>query len=410
MKDLRRVQLLLFFAFIAASQKLFDPAYNGYLMAFGAATVLTLIYAERPSWGWVYMNYARAAIIVWLLLTVYITLNHHPTLRDLFRDFGAVLAFAIGRVLLPKWQGPMPHLRLMNGLSDAGVALSLATLAGAGLAYMAGASAYHWRGDYVLMAHGWLPYCLVVNLALAQLHKDQSSKPLRRAALCVLGTFASLSRTDLLLLAVFAATMLLLHGRTLLGNRRQRRVLFASIAITALLMPLFSTLDVVQQRVEAGVDEDDASLGWRLIENIALLDQIESEGMQAAILGFGWGARTPLPMGVEDFDGNDSIPLLHNSFLTIVLKFGTVGLLLLLVYLVKLFKEWARRTHTRETAPFAFAGGWIVVFCLGKAVTLQGLTEWSHLIFFGLACYLLAPASYIISLVRTPVALTRGLR
>ena len=109
--------------------------------------------------------------------------------------------------------------------------------------------------------------------------------------------------------------------------------------------------------------------------------------ISGALFGFGLGARMPLPPGIVDFNDNTSIPQLHNSFATIALKFGAMGLVFLGWYLVRIARQsFAMRGLPGE--PYRLAGRWIVLLCLGKALTLQGLTEWSHVVFFGIGCML----------------------
>ena len=390
--------LLGFFVVLGASQTIMEPAYYGYLVAF-AAVLLSMLPAAgnglarrrvvpKPSDG---------LLILWLLVTVLVTMAATPAPRDVLRDMGAVLAFVMGCFVIPAWLGPVrteplkAMQRLLRTLSDVGLAVAAVTLLGAAMAYQAGATAYFWRGEYVPMVHSWLPYCLAANVALIELQLDQRLRFVRRALVCIVGTLASLSRTDLLLEIVFAVALLALHGRLVFSSPRWRRLAVVVLAAALALAPGFMTLDVVQQRIEAGADEDDASLGWRLIENVALIDQMVDGGIVPQLLGFGWGARMPLPAGVEDFDGNDSIPLLHNSLLTIALKFGLCGLLVFSVYLWRKFGHWRLALADPAQRAYAGAGAWIIVFCLGKAITLQGLTEWSHLVFFGIGCMLVTP-------------------
>jgi O-antigen ligase len=102
----------------------------------------------------------------------------------------------------------------------------------------------------------------------------------------------------------------------------------------------------------------------------------------------------PLPWGVYDFNGNISVPHLHNSFLTVVLKFGLVGLVIISAYLGYLAVKGLRLRAT-TLGPYAMAGFWIVAFVAGKGVTLQGLTEWSHVLFLGMGATLVHAPRYL---------------
>lgn len=387
----RKLFLLGFFVGIAVIQRLMESPAPGYFAMFaGLATVAVVNSGIKAAPAW-FPGMTWAAV-VWCLVTLLVTATTEarPEIRDVLRDVGAICAFFVGRFLLVGSLGLRQEERVLQTISDLGVIVAALTIAAAVTALLAGADAYHWRGVYVPFVHTWLPYSMAASFAMAT-HTSWKAHGWK-VVLCIVGSMASLSRTDLLLELMFVLWALLTRAR----NDSHRRAALAQLVLVLVcigaLLPSFLQLTVVQERLEAGVGEEDLSVSWRVIENQAFFDTMEAADSVDWLVGRGLGARVDLPDGVLDFNGNPSIPHLHNSFLTIALKFGAGGLLLFVVWLCMVFIRPFRhlapaRSHLR------MAGAWIVLFVLGKAVTLQGLTDWTHVMFFGLGCGLLLAAS-----------------
>lgn len=390
----RRLLLLLAFVILAISPKVITPAYNGYLVAFVLLFVVAHLYGARMAASRHVSFGVMVLCVTWLPVVLLQTYTHSNALRDVLRDLGVLLAFYVGYATLPRLfasSGDDWRLELMQGISNVGWFVVLITMTGATLAFLAGADAYFWRGQYVPMAHSWLPYIFAVNLGLARMDSRSRSRYLRRALFCVIGTLASLSRTDLVLMALVIVVQVGGSFRYIASDARARRFALATFAAALVAIPFLLRLDVVQERIDIGVDQDDPSLAWRFIENLAFVDQYLSADSFTQWFGFGLGGRLSLPLGVVDFNGNDTIPHLHNSYLTFGLKFGVVGLLMLLIVVARLVWAWWRvRAQYKDGA--SLAAGWTLLFVLAKAVTLQGLSEWSHVLFFGLACAMIYKA------------------
>ena len=388
--------LVAFFGFLGVSHYLFATPYNAYLLAFAALTIATLAQGCTYPRGAPLSGLKSTALFAFLGVTILVTADSGSDWRDILRDCGVFLAFAIGRYVLPAWAGTNGSANLLRAMSLLGLIDSIATLCGAFLAYRAGVTAYEWRGNYVPFAHNWIPYLMLSNVALAQMEPERRGIYWRRLALCVLATLASLSRTDIALYVLFAAAMLFSRRREIFGSPRRIAAFLCAMFALAVIGYASLGLGVVQERVDAGVGEDDPSVGWRVIEDLALLDHFDDYGPMTAATGFGWGARVPLPPGITDFDDNDSIPFLHNSLLTVVLKFGLIGLFIVLAYLFgRLWTAWRMRRY--QSSGQVLVGVWIVLFNLANSVTLQGLSSWGQVVFLGIGCFLLSPnaiASY----------------
>ena len=392
--SIRSTTFLFFIFSLITSQYFLNPAYAGYIFAFLALFSIWLFLPhERINVRRRYfLNISTVFFLAWFFSTLPVTFIFDPDFRDVARDVGAVLFFFVGRYLIPNLlsDARRPSLKVLHLLSIIGIFVALLTLAGASRAYLSGASAYVWRGQYIPMVHSWLPYLLVANVALIQSDKNSATQYIWRSVLCIVASLASLSRTDLLLEIIFLVVLLFSHGRVIFKSPRFWPVLLIVIVCAMFFLPKFLQLAVVQERIEVGFNAtDDASLGWRAIENQSLINFLKADHYESVAFGHGWGARMPLISGYVDFVGNNKIPHLHNSFLTIVLKFGVIGLVLFGIYLASLYRRWWH-LRTSQYQLFAFAGIWIIIFVIGKAITLQGLSEWSHVMFFGLGCGFLA--------------------
>lgn len=390
-KDLRQKNyVLLALSVMAISPVLFEPAYVGYSIAFVIFLLIQLKTNDR-----MVINFSIPKFQIFLLIfgffTIVRTILFDNDIRDELRDAGALFSFYIGYAVLPKIF--MKHkdgwrIAVLQTFSLFGVIVALYTFLGAFQAYVAGADAYFWRGMYVPYAHNWLPYFFVINNGLIRLDKVNSSNYLIRTILCFLGTAVSLSRTDIVLMVFVLLVLFAANFKIIIKSRKWKGYVLTLGLAFAIMLPLFLQLDVVQERINVGVDENDPSMTWRFIENFAFIDYYLQSDLLTQLFGSGLGARFSLPYGTVDFDGRDSIPHLHNSFFTIALKFGLIGLLIFIAYILYIFVVIATN-KLDYISGVKFSAGWILLFVLAKALTLQGLSEWSHIMFFGLASALI---------------------
>ena len=383
----RAIVVLAFFLLIGLSQRFIEPAYNGYLFAFGFLFGLFVAKRGVPLAGTAFRP-TFVLLVLWIPLICVISLRNEPTLRDVSRDLGAILAFLVGRYTIIGFVGPGRQIDVLRSLSLLSVVVAAVTLATAVHAYVANASVYEWRGEYLPYAHSWVPYLLVVNYGLMHLDAERAQAYVWRCVLVLVASLAGLSRTDLLLEAFLLIGLFLFYWRSILLRPWNALRLMLFMIFGGIALFLFSGIDVVQQRVDTGSIEDDLSIGWRLMENVTFLDYLANADSLSLLFGSGFGARLALPAGVVDFNDNNSIPFLHNSYFTVALKFGLVGLIGLLAYVLRLITLLWPITHS--AAHVVRLTGLLIIFVsLGKAITLQGLTEWSHVLFFGLGAMLL---------------------
>jgi|SRR6478672_1762509 len=373
------------------SPLLVEPAYLGYLAAYS----LFVFMCAQPLLSLQSGSFRQSPMLVgWVTLAIVatlVTLLAKPGLRDLVRDVGAIGSFLFGLFVIPRALGRDWERPLFAALSALAVIVALWTIFGATRAYLAGAAAYEWRGVYVPYANTWLPYLIV-----AEYIRSRSGADIRvsvvRIALCVLALLLSLSRTGIALIAFFGAIIFLFNARRWLLTGRGLALTATAVVAAALILPRLWGLDVVQQRVAAGLGSSDLSLGWRAMEQTAAINFLNDGGWRRWLFGYGVGAQMPLPIGIVDFAGNPTIPHLHNSYWTLTLKFGILGTLWILFSLGMLF---LRANLVRGGLPALRVGGsWILLLVMGTAITLQGMSEWSHLTFLGLACAMLSKAAH----------------
>lgn len=371
------------------SPLLVEPAYIGYLAAYSVFVFLCARQLLATGPGATRYSPMLIGWVTMMIVVMLVTLLAKPGLRDLVRDGGAVASFLFGLFVIPRALGKDWERPLFAALSALAVIVALWTIVGAARAYFAGAEAYEWRGVYVPYANTWLPYLIV-----AEYIRSRSGADVRvsaaRIALCVLALLLSLSRTGIVLIVFFGAVVFLFNARRWLLTGRGLALMVTAAVAGALILPRLWGLDVVQQRVAAGIGSSDLSLGWRAMEQTAMINFLNDGGWRRWLFGFGLGAQLPLPVGIVDFAGNPTIPHLHNSYWTLTLKFGLIGTLWILFNMGVLF---LRANLVRAGLPALWVGGsWILILVMGTAVTLHGMSEWSHLTFLGLACAMLSKA------------------
>lgn len=88
-------------------------------------------------------------------------------------------------------------------------------------------------------------------------------------------------------------------------------------------------------------DWKDFNDNYRSYENIIAVRQVSNNGLSAVIFGEGLGATLDLGREVLSNDGEyvRYIPIVHNGYMTVFLKSGLVGVIILLYFLIILFKQ-----------------------------------------------------------------------
>lgn len=382
----------LFLLLLALSPKIYEPAYDIYLVAFVTLALYTLQKRGAAALSLHLRPLTWFSLFIIILDGSLVGFTQSPTAKDFLRDLLDFYAIYMGYAVIPAnfgWPNRDWKVACLQVLSTAGTFLVASVGISAALAFYYHASAYIWRGYYVLFASNWLPFFMVANLSLSRIIPKKARRFRQNAILCVVGSALALSRTDLVLYAFYFVANSWSLLRWVLLSRRGFKTIAFLIIVLIFLLPEFSSLHVVQQRIAEGISPKDPSLRWRFIEDSAWANAMIKGGPPHIIVGFGFGSRIPLPPGILDFDGATSVPYLHNSFLTIIYKVGIVGFTASMLILIKVLHFFFSRRHAIRD-PATFAGVWIILFICAKAITLQGFSEWSFLMFLGLGGALLS--------------------
>ena len=370
--------------FLALCPLIFLRAYDGYLATY--LLFFILFYKSIFEVIKIKPSFINSVGCVWVVIIIIQTIYHNSFFTiDSWRDIGCFISFLLGRFLIPYLFKNEGIKGLFDALSLTAFNVAVAVFVGAFLALKGGASAYEFRGQYIIMAASWLIYFYVIVNSNYFIDKKFHYLSL----MIIAAILVSLSRTDILILILL---LIVINYKKIKEKNIILKVLLYS-PIFAIFLTAFMGLDVVQERISLGVGDEDDSLGWRLTENETFFSYFFDGSIFQQFFGFGLGARLPLPYGVVDFDGNPDIPLLHNSYLTWTLKFGYIGWLLALLFFIRYVKNFLI-VYKSIYSNYALTGALILFSILLKAVTLQALTEWSHVIFFGLGIYLISPSTY----------------
>jgi hypothetical protein len=165
------------------------------------------------------------------------------------------------------------------------------------------------------------------------------------AAGVVLAIILTFGRVDYAVLMLMIGIILM---DTPLLRNPALRLLFIVIGLAGAVGGFLILGELGGALARLAVDSVDAGVGWRLIELQAFLTWWQDAGTLSRAIGDGFGAFVLLPGKLLDFAGNPTIPVLHFSPLTWILKVGVAGLLLLMVVLAALaFSPAAARVFGR---------------------------------------------------------------
>ncbi|RSX42771.1 hypothetical protein DAH93_17355 [Sphingomonas koreensis] len=146
--------LLVMLLIMAVSPLLVEPAYIGYLVAYGVLLVLVAPALLTRSHG---PGLRTPPLIAWGVFgtgVAAVTIFANPALRDLFRDSGAVVSFLIGLLLIPRAMGRDWERPLFAALSALALIVAVWTILGAARAYL-GSCPTGWCRKVSL--RGWPP-------------------------------------------------------------------------------------------------------------------------------------------------------------------------------------------------------------------------------------------------------------
>lgn len=142
--------------------------------------------------------------------------------------------------------------------------------------------------------------------------------------------------------------------------------------------------------ISFGVDVDDPNMliNWRGFESTQALRHINERGLVENFFGSGLGASVDI--GVQVFMSSDmsfdKLPILHNGFMQILVKFGFIGLLAYLIFIYR-FYLLSLNIALKNNKLFFLTGLPVVIFYLTFIVTgVFNKSKIDLILFFWGAC------------------------
>lgn len=150
-----------------------------------------------------------------------------------------------------------------------------------------------------------------------------------------------------------------IHNREKFSKKTFRMVFCAFIIIIAFVMLLPEALitDLVSRfakslsEVSSGVttdwNVDTAYQHWRGYEIHIVLEEFNTSNLIQQLFGYGFGHRVQLGSGITLL-GMSSIPVFHNGYIQVLSKAGIIGLLLLIIFYLRIYKYADRYKLTND--------------------------------------------------------------
>ncbi len=283
--------------------------------------------------------------------------------KDIWYMAKPLWAIGIGYVLMAHIRDHRDVCRIVVAVAVLAALLHLLLLA---LYHQAGMTLYDVRVEDGVRGY----FVVVIGLALMlagggmreYLGFNERAYHLVAVLICAASVFASMSRTELiallLMIAVLRGWMRFSAGRAVLllvlAVAAGSMLLRATQAVDQEEMPYVAKLlnSVNELSIEKYEDDSDINTNWRGYESfLALADYAGGSGFEW-LCGKGLGTLVDLGFYI-DLGGNELryIPMLHNGYVYILLKYGALGILIYLYFIVRLIRSG------REQRGNAIAGG-----------------------------------------------------
>lgn len=395
MHNLRKIDNKLFiscFLLLACNRYIFTISAVGYFLSF--IILLPIVFRLYTCYSANYKNIIDYSFtFLYLFIYILIGIKNYNGSIDIYRDLGAIFSLFLGYLVSRYYLLSTEPIDLLKNISFVGFLFSILTITAGILAFLSGESAYRWRGEYIPIFSNWLPFILVINYILYFLIENYNIYKVRNY-LIFLAILISLSRADITIsFLIFISSLFIFKSQKILNKISSILTIFVTITI---ILYFLSGLDVIQDRSYSIINYDeDSSLGWRVIENDSFAEFFYSLDFSNQLFGLGLGAVMPLLGGYLDFDGKENIPYLHNSYLTVILKFGFLGFFLMLFYFFKKLFYFLRIFRYNLDFPFMYIGFYFLLIIIAKAFTSQSLTDWPSLFFFGIGLGISSISKYI---------------
>lgn len=218
-------------------------------------------------------------------------------------------------------------------------------------------------------------YILIILIFYKNL-KLEISKNQRLLLLLIIGlsSFLYLARTNLI---QFIILYVGLKGY-LIFNKKSLKVIFSVVLATIIgytaivysnpkregkgIQAFFYKIKIApQEAFKTRIDKEDwkdFNDNYRSFENIITVNQVSEKGKRAIFFGEGLGSTLNLGRRVwtNDHEYVQYIPIVHNGYMTVFLKSGLLGVLLLIVFLILLYKQKKSDIESVQTINYLLIG------------------------------------------------------
>lgn len=218
-------------------------------------------------------------------------------------------------------------------------------------------------------------YILIILIFYKNL-KLEISKNQRLLLIVIIGlsSFLYLARTNLI---QFIILYVGLKGYLTFNKRSLKVILLVLVAVivgyTAIVYInpkregkgiqafLYKIKIAPQEAFKTKIDKDDwkdFNDNYRSFENIITVKQVSANGNRAIIFGEGLGSTLNLGRKIwtNDHEYVQYIPIVHNGYMTVFLKSGLLGVSLLLIFLIVLFRQNKSDVENVQTINYLLIG------------------------------------------------------
>lgn len=293
-----------------------------------------------------------------LLIAVFSTFFYSNPIFSCIKDFTYLLKPILGLLLGYQLFKVIP-IKQLNVFINAGVVLSIIHI---GLIFFALLKFHSIDMNLIRAEAGFFSDYEVYVLIVLLYHKKFEFKiPEKKRKLLILiigfSVFMYLARTNFL---QFVILILGINGYFIL-NRRSIKVVSLSMGIILLAYAAIfysnpkrngKGLEGLMYKIKISPQEafktkinksdwKDFNDNYRSFENIITIKQVSHDGKRAVVSGRGLGSTLNLGQKIYTTDGSiiQYISVAHNGFMTIFLKSGLLGVFLLIVFLVMLYRQ-----------------------------------------------------------------------
>jgi len=151
-----------------------------------------------------------------------------------------------------------------------------------------------------------------------------------------LAGYLKLTKKSLLVLTSISVVVLLSYSAIYISNPNRNSKGFEAFLYKIKIAPIEPFKTKINKE-----DWKDFNDNYRSFENILTVKQVTNDGFLTILFGKGCGSTIKLGRQVFTNDGEfiSKVPILHNSYMTIFLKSGAFGVMLLIIFIVTLIKQ-----------------------------------------------------------------------